>query len=490
MAKILVNSNTMKELVEIFTPFMEAESKRRSFLLLALGNDASVLKRISWSGDVATFIPQMVCTLVDYGESGSGKQTLLLLLEYARTEVGLDIQQHINELIDKLQIVDIVTPVTSPLSSLTESEYRELVEKVSCNGEISISGLHILETTQQRLGISMENARKIKQEVLQEFCNYQQCLDNFWRVLVEETNTELPLSQATRNNLAILCSQLKNTDVETVYLCLANVFFENDEIEKSIDLYKEAIMINNENLAARQRLAYIFLQKEQLDNAIIEYQQIVHIEPNNISFHVTLGNILYAKGQFEKSKDAYQKAIEFRDDDTSDDLAEVYYLFGCTLYECEQYEDAIRAYFQAINIKPQYAEAYAEIGRCQNRLGKFVDADINLRTAIATIPDNAEFHFYLGIVSSSQCKYKDAIFEFEEAIKLNIRNSTPDPKVYTHYSFALLGMNKQKRAESEIKTAIELFRRLDMNEAAKLIEYLFDKIKKESSWLNFFKLSR
>ncbi|MBD2248364.1 hypothetical protein [Nostoc sp. FACHB-888] len=67
-------------------------------LILALGNDATVLQQISWGGSVLSFIPDMVCKLVDYGETISGKQALWIFLEYVRSQMGIDKQQQIDRL--------------------------------------------------------------------------------------------------------------------------------------------------------------------------------------------------------------------------------------------------------------------------------------------------------------------------------------------------------------------------------------------------------
>jgi hypothetical protein len=57
---VKLDPSTINELVEILRPFMEDESNRRPFLVLALGNDVPVLQRINWGGAVAIFIPDMV----------------------------------------------------------------------------------------------------------------------------------------------------------------------------------------------------------------------------------------------------------------------------------------------------------------------------------------------------------------------------------------------------------------------------------------------
>jgi nucleoside phosphorylase/Tfp pilus assembly protein PilF len=95
---VKLNPKTINELVELLRPFMEDEPIRRPFLVLALGNDAPVLQRITWSGAVAAFIPDMVCKLADYGEIAPGKQALWALLEYVRSQAGVDVQQRIDKL--------------------------------------------------------------------------------------------------------------------------------------------------------------------------------------------------------------------------------------------------------------------------------------------------------------------------------------------------------------------------------------------------------
>ena len=95
---------TINELVELLQPFMENERSRRSWLILALGNDASVLQRITWNGAVATFIPEMVEKLADYGEIAPGKQALWALLEYVRSHSGIDRQQRIDKLRPRIDL--------------------------------------------------------------------------------------------------------------------------------------------------------------------------------------------------------------------------------------------------------------------------------------------------------------------------------------------------------------------------------------------------
>ncbi|MEQ8540336.1 MAG: NACHT domain-containing protein [Coleofasciculus sp. D1-CHI-01] len=127
-----LDANTINELVELLQPFMEDERSRHSWLILALGNNASVLQRITWNGAVATFIPEMVCKLADYGEIAPGKPALWALLEYVRSHSGIDRQQRIDKLRPRIDLgwhSERVTD-TSDIDALVENVRSRLHDDI------------------------------------------------------------------------------------------------------------------------------------------------------------------------------------------------------------------------------------------------------------------------------------------------------------------------------------------------------------------------
>ncbi len=110
-----LDANTINELMEVFRPFLEDERSRHPFLVLALGNDAPVLQHITWSGSVAKFIPQMLCRLAEYEEIEPGRQALWTLLEYVRSQVGVDVQQRIDKL---CPLIDLRSSTSTPNACL------------------------------------------------------------------------------------------------------------------------------------------------------------------------------------------------------------------------------------------------------------------------------------------------------------------------------------------------------------------------------------
>ncbi|MBU7587338.1 MAG: diguanylate cyclase [Nostoc sp. TH1S01] len=110
--------NIINDLVNLLRPFLEDERSRRPFLVSALGNDAPVLQHINWSGAVASFIPDMLCKLADYSEISPGKTAIWALLEYVRSQVGVDVQKRIDDL----------HPLIEPQTILRDTADSKLVE--------------------------------------------------------------------------------------------------------------------------------------------------------------------------------------------------------------------------------------------------------------------------------------------------------------------------------------------------------------------------
>src|SRR4028119_2081988 len=122
--------------------FMEDERSRRPFLVLALGNDAPVLQGITWSGAVAAFIPDMVCKLANYGEIAPGRQALWALLEYVRSQAGVDVQQRIDKLRTLIDLRSHSSAPTDTSSGVETPDIDLLVQKVRSRLHDKIQRLH------------------------------------------------------------------------------------------------------------------------------------------------------------------------------------------------------------------------------------------------------------------------------------------------------------------------------------------------------------
>ncbi len=97
-----ISNNSIQQLLPIVRPYLRNESERRAYLMRALGTNADALNLI-WNEPVNTFIPNMVQTLVAFGELTPGKLALCALLEVIREDMGVDVKVKINELLQQIR---------------------------------------------------------------------------------------------------------------------------------------------------------------------------------------------------------------------------------------------------------------------------------------------------------------------------------------------------------------------------------------------------
>ena len=97
-----ISNDSIQQLLLLLRPYLRNESERRAYLILALGTKADVLNLI-WNEPVNTFIPNMVQTLVAFGEVTPGKPALCALLEVIREDRGVDVEYDINQLLQKIR---------------------------------------------------------------------------------------------------------------------------------------------------------------------------------------------------------------------------------------------------------------------------------------------------------------------------------------------------------------------------------------------------
>ncbi len=121
---------------------------------------------------------------------------------------------------------------------------------------------------------------------------------------------------------------------------------------------------------------------------------------------------------------------------------------GVALFKGEKFEEAVKAFNQAIKLKPDYADAYSYLGDSYYELGDVKKAVDAYKQALRYKPDSAVIYDKLGTAYRGRGDYKKAIEAYNESIRL-------DPKApLTHYNLGAIYANRDKEqlAAAEYKT--------------------------------------
>ena len=95
--------------------------------------------------------------------------------------------------------------------------------------------------------------------------------------------------------------------------------------------------------------------------------------------------------------------------------AEDYYKLGLIQAGEGREAEAIKAFRQALGIRPDWAEVHSLLGSTLARAGNFAEAEVELRKAVALKPDYAEGWNFLGEFLKDRGKEQEAQECFKKA---------------------------------------------------------------------------
>ena len=146
-------------------------------------------------------------------------------------------------------------------------------------------------------------------------------------------------------------------------------------------------------------------------------------------------------GQLIKRFVAFKRVLAIKPD-----YADAYNNMGNALKEQGKLEEAIEAYNKALAIKPDYAEAYNNMGNALKEQGKLEEAIEAYNKALAIKPDYAEAYNNMGNALKEQGKLEEAIEAYNKALAIK-----PD------YAEAYNNMGNALQEQGKLEEAIEAY---------------------------------
>jgi tetratricopeptide (TPR) repeat protein len=174
-------------------------------------------------------------------------------------------------------------------------------------------------------------------------------------------------------------------------------------------------------------------QQGAFDQAEELYRQVLQEEPRNADAHYRLGLALKRQGRLAEAVASFQQAIYCRPDfpeayrelgasfqhsaQFHADSPKTYNDLGGALFAQGRYEEALASFQKALRIDPHCAEAHLNVGAGYQAQGKLDEAAASFRQAVACQPDWGRTHSDLGAVLYRQGKPREALVCFEDAVR-------------------------------------------------------------------------
>tara|TARA_X000001036_G_scaffold24036_1_gene20129 strand:+ start:533 stop:2143 length:1611 start_codon:yes stop_codon:yes gene_type:complete len=144
---------------------------------------------------------------------------------------------------------------------------------------------------------------------------------------------------------------------------LAMTYDQNQEWDKSDDLYTKLIALNDQDAQAYNNFAYSLVERgEDLDYALSLSSKAIEISPQTSAYLDTIGWIYYKLSDLDKAKEFISKAILY--DDTSAVILEHY---GDILIELKEVSEALIFYRKALLLDENNEDLISKISSNENQ---------------------------------------------------------------------------------------------------------------------------
>ncbi|HEY9667146.1 MAG TPA: tetratricopeptide repeat protein [Coleofasciculaceae cyanobacterium] len=170
------------------------------------------------------------------------------------------------------------------------------------------------------------------------------------------------------------------------------------------------------------------------------------VKSNNATELYSRGETLLELKRYDDALTAYNRAVELRPE-----YAEAWKGKGATLLALKQYEEARNAYDRAIQIQPDYWEAWLGRGNALDSLQQYKEAINSFDTALKSKPDSLEAWNNRGNVQIKLQQYSEAIASFDKAVELKPDNS----QAWYRRGWALHNLRRYEEAVKSYDKAVE-----------------------------------
>lgn len=89
-----------------------------------------------------------------------------------------------------------------------------------------------------------------------------------------------------------------------------NAHLQKGEMQKALDLYSQAISINNQNAVFFANRSVCYCRLKDYEKAILDAMESIEIDPNYVKGYNRLGTAYKGAGDLQKAKDAFQQVVD------------------------------------------------------------------------------------------------------------------------------------------------------------------------------------
>jgi tetratricopeptide (TPR) repeat protein len=236
----------------------------------------------------------------------------------------------------------------------------------------------------------------------------------------EDSNSSKPnILDTIKLDKALRLAKQKSKDgqleeAKNIYEDILQKFSKNKEALSELRLLAGDATVEPQDPPSEQLQSIINLYTQgQLQQALSHTTQMLEGFPNSVVLYNIAGASNVGLMQFDDAIDCYKQMLRIKPD-----YAEAYYNMGVALKNKGNLEAAIDSYRQALKIKPDYADAFNNIGNIFKDKGDPEAAIDSYRQALKIKPDYASAYNNMGVALSDKGDLEAGIDSYKQALKI------------------------------------------------------------------------
>ncbi len=269
------------------------------------------------------------------------------------------------------------------------------------------------------------------------------------------TSTVLVAVQATSRpastSIAAAGESVPDADLAAQGDELLNLFYDridNEDFDGALEVIEEAISLEPDNLSYQHERAATLFNLGDYDGALEGLDAVIEENPGEPTYYELRSAIFREMGDLSAALEEAQRAIKLGSTGVFGFVE-----LGDSFMDTEEYEEAIKAYTQAINIEPNNQHIYRGRATAYELAGDYEAAVFDLEKAILLDPDEVGPYEQLADLYQWSIGDLDAAVEtWTEVISVQPENA----EAYSQRGAVLSDLGDLEGALDDILTAVRL----------------------------------
>jgi protein O-GlcNAc transferase len=236
-------------------------------------------------------------------------------------------------------------------------------------------------------------------------------------------------------------------EAETLYKQVLSKFPKNKKAIQGYQKLKAGITskgsVNSEPPQEQIDALISLYHQGRFEEVLSKIKHLIRLFPKANALFNTQGASNAALKRYDDAIDSYKQALKIKPD-----YADAYSNMGNVLKDKGDLNAAIDSYKKAIKLKPDYADAYNNMGISLKDKGDLDAAIESYKKALKIKPDLAEAYYNMGTSLKDKGELEAAIDSYKQALKIN-----PD------YSEAYYNMGIALKDRGELNAAIDSYKK-------------------------------